>query len=93
MLKKGDVRLKFKHFGEQGREGTECYLKILVGTDEPRTEQEFIGRVKRFYKDIHDKDRARKYAIQSAIRLAELDKRERTVVWELYKEQKPGGRY
>lgn len=93
MLTKKDIRISFHHFDEGGKEGTECFLKLNSKVGLQTMEEEFIGTVRRCYKDKHDKNAARKYALSQAMNHATLTKIERTLVWEIYRDQKPGGRW
>lgn len=89
MLSINNIRISFHHISKNKE--TECFLKILF--DDSIAGEEYISSVKLYHKDIHDKDKARKYALRQAIKLTEFPKEDRQLIWQVYRDQKPGGRW
>ena len=83
-MKAGNLNIRWQ-YGSHNI-GTVCVIK---------KDDDFVsmGMAERNAKDMHNKGVARKISMARALKNANLPKEERKVIWEIYRQTKPGGRW
>ena len=83
-MKAGNLKIKWAY-------SPKAYLTVCTISDDNIIAG--IGSAARNAKDMHNKAVARKVSMTRALKNANLPKEERKVIWEIYRQTKPGGRW
>ena len=94
-MKAGNLKIKWYHdnlfYSNGSKHFTACVLSRIM--DDQSEEVLRLGGAYCSKNDTFCKDTGRKLSLLRAMKKADIPKEERKVIWEVYRNSKPGGRW